>query len=347
MTTTFLSIVPALLLAFAPLRDVPHAQASRPPVRVVTTLDFLARLTRDVGGDAVEVTALVDGRQDPHFVEPRPTLMQRAREAELFVEVGLDLELWADKVVEGSGNPRIQRGRPGRVVASRGLATLELPLELSRAWGDVHPSGNPHLWLDPLNAIDMAANIAEALATTDPGRTEHYRRGAEAVRSDLLERLFGERLVAELGAAKLVRLARQGSLEAWLAENDLSGLRGGWLAKAAPLVGRPVVSYHRTFIYFAERFGLVLPIQIEDKPGIPPTARQRDRVLEVLREQGVRTLLIERFYERGAADWLAEKSGASVQPVAIDSGAELGLESYAALIDALLAAVAAGEAAVR
>jgi zinc/manganese transport system substrate-binding protein len=320
-------------------------QESAPPVRVVTTLDFLARLTRDVGGDAVDVTALVDGRQDPHFVEPRPTLMQRAREADLFVEVGLDLELWADKVVEGSGNARIQRGRPGRVVASLGLPTLELPAELSREWGDVHPSGNPHVWLDPLLAIDMAANIAEGLAAVDPARAERYRQGLEALRADLGQRLFGARLVAEVGAAKLARMARQGRLEAYLEERELAHLRGGWLADAAPLSGRPIVSYHRTFTYFAARFGLRVPIQIEDKPGIPPSGRQRDRVLEVLRAEGVRTLLLERFYERGAADWLAEKSGASVQPVAIDTGEALGLESYAALIDALLAAVAAGETA--
>lgn len=328
-----------LLLALVP------PQESAPPVRVVTTLDVLARLARDIGGDAVEVASLVDGRQDPHFVEPRPTLMQRAREADLFVEVGLELELWADKVVEGSGNPRIQRGRPGRVVAARGLSTLELPAELSREWGDVHPSGNPHVWLDPLHAIDMAANIAEGLAAVDPARAERYRQGLESVREDLHRRLFGERLVAEVGAAKLARLARQGRLEAYLAERGLADLRGGWLAVAAPLAGRPFVSYHRTFTYFAARFGLRVPIQIEDKPGIPPSARQRDRVLEVLREEGVRTLLLERFYERGAADWLSEKSGARVQPVAIDTGDELGLQSYAALIDALLAAVAAGESA--
>lgn len=341
MTTTRLSCATTLLLALVPRGDDPA------PVRVVTTLDVLARLARDVGGDAVEVTALVDGRQDSHFVEPRPTLMQRAREADLFVEVGLDLELWADKVAEGSGNPRIQRGRPGRVIASRGLSTLELPAELSREWGDVHPSGNPHLWLDPLLAIDMAANIAEALAAVDPARAERYRGGFEALRDDLHRRLFGERLVAEVGGAKLARLARQGRLDAYLAERGLESLRGGWLALAAPLAGRPVVSYHRTFTYFAARFGLRLPIQIEDKPGIPPTARHRDRVLEVLREEGVRTLLLERFYERGAADWLAERSSARVQPVAIDSGAELGIKSYAELIDALLAAVVAGEEAAR
>jgi len=271
--------------------------------------------------------------------------MQRAREADLFVEVGLELELWADKVAEGSGNPRIQRGRPGRVVAARGLPTLELPAELSREWGDVHPSGNPHVWLDPLLAIDMAANIAEGLAAVDPARAERYRQGLETVRADLSERLFGARLVAEVGAAKLARMARQGRLEAYVEERGLGDLRGGWLAVAAPLAGRPVVSYHRTFTYFAARFGLKLPIQIEDKPGIPPSAKQRDRVLEVLRGEGVHTLLLERFYERGAADWLSEKSGASVQPVAIDSGEAVGIESYAALIDALLAAVAAGETA--
>src|SRR5687768_10425188 len=137
-------------------------------LEVVATTGVLASIAQAVGGERVEVQALADPRQDPHFVEPRPTLMQRARGADVFVEVGLQLELWAQKVVDGSGNARIQSGQPGRVVAAQGLHTLELPASLSREWGDVHPSGNPHVWLDPLNAGALADNIAAGLARVDP-----------------------------------------------------------------------------------------------------------------------------------------------------------------------------------
>jgi zinc/manganese transport system substrate-binding protein len=323
--------------------DVP--QDAPPKLRVVTTLGFLARLAEQVGGDRVEVSSLCDARQDPHFVEPRPTLMQRARQADLFVEVGLSLELWADKVADGSGNPRIQAGQPGRVIASAGITTLELPRELSRAWGDVHPGGNPHLWLDPLNAGDMAGNIVAGLVRVDPQHAEDYRTRLAALQADLEVRLFGRDLVDEVGGAKLARLARQGRLAEYLKSHELSARLGGWLARAAPLRGRPVVSYHKTFVYFAERFGLELPVQIEELPGIPPSARHRDEVVRVMRERGVKCLLLETFYDRAAADYLAEQTGARVEVVPIDAGPEVGLASYPELIDRLLDALLAAEAA--
>ncbi|MBK7644079.1 MAG: zinc ABC transporter substrate-binding protein [Planctomycetes bacterium] len=114
--------------------------APAPKLKVVTTLGVLASLAREVGGDYVEAQALANPQQDPHFVQPRPTLMEKARSADVFVELGMQLELWAQKVVEGSGNPRIQPGQPARVVASTGVTALELPRELSREWGDDAPT---------------------------------------------------------------------------------------------------------------------------------------------------------------------------------------------------------------
>src|SRR5262249_34299565 len=148
--------VPFLALLGAPVAPTP--QSNEKPLEVVTTLGVLASLASEVGGTRVHAEALADPRQDPHYVEPKPTLMQKARAADLFIEVGLQLELWGEKVASGSGNPKIQMGQPGRVVASTGVQTLELPAVLSREWGDVHPYGNPHVWLDPLNAKTMAEN---------------------------------------------------------------------------------------------------------------------------------------------------------------------------------------------
>src|SRR5690349_21375247 len=128
----------ALLFASAPAQEKPAGKK----LEVVTTLSVLADLARQVGGAHVNVEALSDPRQDPHYVEPKPTLMQKARAADVFIEVGLQLELWGAKVAEGSGNPRIQMGQPGRVIASAGIETLELPTSISREWGDVHPYGN-------------------------------------------------------------------------------------------------------------------------------------------------------------------------------------------------------------
>lgn len=334
MTTRSFLLALGLALAAAPVSPGSPQEPRR--LHVVTTLGVLGDLARQVGGDAVTVDVLADARQDPHYVEPRPTLMQQARDADLFVEVGLQLELWADKVADGSGNPRIQRGQPGRVVASTGIATLELPQVLSREWGDVHPHGNPHVWLDPLNAKQMAETIATAMAALDPARAEGYRGRLTAFQERIDEALFGRALLEEVGGSKLSRLARQGRLEDYLARRELTDKLGGWLERAKPLRGRPVVTYHKTAAYLADRFGFHVPIEIEEKPGIPPSARHRDRVLDLLREQKVRTILQEIFYERSAAEYLAAHGGARVVALPIDVGVEVGAKDYFALIDLIL-----------
>lgn len=309
------------------------APQGREPLDVVTTLNLLADLAREVGGELVRVESLSDPREDPHYVQPRPTLMKRARDADLFVELGLQLEPWVQKVIEGSGNPRIQTGQPGRVVASRGLRTLELPQQLSREWGDVHPSGNPHVWLDPLNLPDLAENVVEGLARVDPTNEPAYRARLEAFRRSIEVATFGQDLVDEVGGAMLVRQARRGSLHEWLEGRGLAGRLGGWLARAAPLRGRPLVTYHKTWVYFAQRFGLEVVAEIEEKPGIQPSARHRDRVEQLIEERGVATILQEVFYDRGAADYLARETGAGVLVVPIDIGPEVGLPTCTALID--------------
>lgn len=333
-----MAMVPLLL---AVLVCIPHAAAGGPgehldKLRIVTTLGVLGDLAERVGGDLVEVEVLSDPRQDPHFVSPRPTLMKKARRADVFIEVGLGLELWAEKVVSGSGNTRIQSGRPGRVIASRGVRTLELPRVLSREWGDVHPYGNPHIWLDPLNVKIMAANIAEALVAVDRDHAQEFEENLEAFQQHIDEALFGAELLEQVGAKKLGRLARAGRLVEYLEERDLAGSLGGWLAKAQPLRGRPIVTYHKTYAYLADRFGFTIPLEIEEKPGIPPSARQRDHVLEVMRSDSVRTILLEIFYDRRIADYLAEKTGATVAVVPIDVGQEVDAESYFDLIDLML-----------
>src|SRR5262245_37189247 len=137
-----LALVVAVILGFTC-----PAPAQGKKITVVCTLPTLRALTEEVGGDRVEVTALAKGDQDPHFVTPTPVLMRKTREAVLFIENGFSLELWADEVVNGSGNSKIFRGTPGRVQATTGVSALEIPSVLSRELGDIHPQGNPHVWL--------------------------------------------------------------------------------------------------------------------------------------------------------------------------------------------------------
>ena len=326
----------ALLLLLSNSTTALSGEPAQKPLEVITTLGVLKSLAEEVGGARVHVECLSDPRQDPHYVEPKPTLMQKARAADALIEIGLQLELWAEKVASGSGNSKIQTGQPGRIVASTGISTLELPTVLSREWGDVHPYGNPHVWLDPLNAKSMAENISKAFQALDPARAQEYQRDLERFQGRIDDSLFGSELVKEVGGRQLGRMARQGKLADYLQSRNLSGLLGGWLKQAEPLRGRPVVTYHKSWIYFAERFGLSIPVEIEEKPGIPPSARHRDQVLELMKSQGIKTVLQEVFYERSAADYLAKETGAHAVIVPLDLGGEVGAKNYFELIDLIL-----------
>jgi ABC-type Zn uptake system ZnuABC Zn-binding protein ZnuA len=314
-------------------------------VHVVTTLAVLRSLAQEVGGDLVEAEELGNPDEDPHFVQPRPTLMKKAHDADLFVEIGLQLEMWAQKVVDGAGNPKIQPGAPGRVVASEGVVTLEQPATLSREWGDVHPYGNPHVWLDPVRVRKVAANIEAGLVRVDPSHKEQYEARLKAFTDKLDRALFGEELVKQVGATKLCRLCEHDELDDYLTKKNLGDKLGGWLKKAAPLKGRPVVTYHKTFVYFAHRFGLTIPFEIEEKPGIPPSAKHVDSVIQRVTESKVKTIVHENYYPRATSDFVAEKTGAHVVPVPIDLAASSGATDYFAFVDLLLDKILASETA--
>ena len=216
MMTSTLTWCIAALAAMAPA-----FAAEGEKLQVVATLPTLEALAQEVGGDRIETVSLAKGDQDPHFVTPTPVLMKRTREAVLFIENGLSLELWADEVVNGSGNSRIFRGTPGRIIASSGISALEIPSVITRELGDIHPQGNPHVWLDPLLAKVEAGNICEALKAADSASAAYY----DARKADFFQRidtaLFGPELLKLLGSQKLTRLAWSGQLQSFLENNKI------------------------------------------------------------------------------------------------------------------------------
>src|SRR2546430_2704376 len=218
-------ILSTIVFGFSVLVQPLWAQEKK--VQIVCTLPTLKALTEEVGGDRVEVIALAKGDQDPHFVTPTPVLMQRTRSANLFVENGFSLELWADQVVNGAGNTRIYRGTPGRIVASNGIAALEVPSVLTREMGDIHPQGNPHVWLDPLLAKMEAGNIADALKSVDPAGASTY----ESRKNDFFKRIdnamFGQELLKLVGIEKLTRLTWSGQLHPFLENTKIVGAASG------------------------------------------------------------------------------------------------------------------------
>jgi zinc/manganese transport system substrate-binding protein len=312
-------------------------------LKVVTTLGYLKYITQQVGGEQVEVTALANPKQDPHYVTPTPRMNQVANDADLFIENGLSLDLWAKNVLDASGNPRIQPGSPGHLVASINVPVKELPTEISRAWGDIHPQGNPHIWLDPLNVKIIAENIASKLRQIDPTNSSYYEKRLDEFKNRIDAAMFGEELlkaVGPKGGEILSRKVRNGEFYNWLQSRKLVAKLGGWMKVSTALQGRKVMSYHKTYIYFAERFGINIVGELEEKPGIPPPPQYRDAVVELVKREGVKAILNDNFYSKDAADYVSSKTGAKVVVTYVDVGGSEEVDTYEKLISYLLAKIA-------
>ncbi|MBI2155993.1 MAG: zinc ABC transporter substrate-binding protein [Candidatus Rokubacteria bacterium] len=267
-------------------------------VRAVASTPDLKSLTELVGGGLVEVDALARGNQNVHDVEVRPSLMVKLRRADLLVVNGLELDGWAEAVVQGANNPRLLVGGVGRVDASRGVPVLEVPAgRVDRSMGDVHPQGNPHYTLDPQTAAIVTANIVEGLTRVAPADREAF----ETRRREFLGRL---------GAAQ----AR-------------------WTKTLEAFRGARVVVNHNSWIYFLSRFGLEQAGTVEDRPGIPPSPGHLARLIQQMRQERIKVLILEPWGDRKLAERVANEAAARVVVLAHTVGAVKGVESYLDLFD--------------
>jgi ABC-type Zn uptake system ZnuABC Zn-binding protein ZnuA len=328
--TRFITLCLALILT------THAADAAAKPVEVVTTLGVLAGIAREVGGERVHVTALARPNQDPHTLVAKPTFKLAAKNASLFIEIGLGLDGWASAVTDASGNLEIQTGQKGRVVASDGIVTRELPTTLSKAWGDIHPNGNPHVWLDPVNAKQIAANIAAGLTRVDPGSKDLYAKNLKAFGDKIDDTLYGHALVAEYGASKLERLSRRNELIDYLKTKNTYDKLGGWLKRAEPLRGLKILTYHKTWVYFCDRFGIEIRGEIEEKPGIPPSQDYLAQLIKKVTAEGIKVLFVDTIYPTKDGQFIAQKTGAKLVASPIDLGGAPGTDDYVSLISTLL-----------
>lgn len=274
-------------------------------VNVVATLPVFGALAQEVGGDRVEITTLARGNQDPHFLDAKPSYVVALNKADLLIEGGLDLEVgWLPPILVQSRNGKIQPNNPGNVNAAQGLNILEVPkTAVDRSMGDVHPLGNPHAWLDPRNAKLIAANIYQHLAKVDPEGKDYY----------------------------------EGRLKEFLAR--LNQKLAEWEPLIQKIRGKKVVTYHRSFSYFADWTGLVVADFIESKPGIQPSSKHIDDLIKTIPQEGVKAILAESFYPKKVPEYLAEKASIPFLMLPTDTD-EMGVTSYFGLIDYLLREIA-------
>jgi len=278
-------------------------------VQVVTTTTDLRSLAEAVGGERIVATSLVPANLDAEEYQPKPQDIQRLKNARMVVRVGLDYDLWLDRMLVQTGNPDIRLGGPGYVDASFGIAVLELRgMSVGPGDGHAHGSGNPHYWLDPRNAEFITATILEALARIDPANAANYQANRQAF------------------------LAR---LQARLAE---------WEARLAPFKAIPIVAYHNSWPYFARRFRLDFVGFIELKANVPPSPSHLAGIIGTMRSRDVRIVVREPHEPERDVAFVASKAGAAIVTLAASVGALPGTGDYIALFDrnveALLAAAA-------
>jgi ABC-type Zn uptake system ZnuABC Zn-binding protein ZnuA len=275
-------------------------------IQVVTTTTDLRSLAEAVGGDRVAAVSLVPPNLDAEEYQPKPQDVLRLKQARLIVRVGLDYDLWLDRLLAQAGRPEISRGGPAYVDASFAIAVLELRgMSVGPGDGHAHGSGNPHYWLDPKNAETITANILEALTRIDPANARTY----EANRQAFLTRLN----------AKLTE----------------------WESKLNVLKGVPIVAYHNSWPYFARRFRLDVIGFIETKPGVPPSPSHLADIVRDMRARGVRIVVREPHEPERDVAFVASRAGAQIVKLAASVGALPGADDYISLFDVNVAALMA------
>lgn len=340
-------MTPLWLLSAAALTLAGPARPQPPSLRVVTSLTTYAAITREITGDRAAVTAIAEGDEDPHFVQPRPSFAALLRSADVFVTTGMDLELWVPALLDRAGNARVREGGQGYVAAYQGIRLLEVPASLSRAQGDIHVDGNPHIQTDPINAIIIARNILAGLVRVAPGDADYFTPRERDFELRLLTATYGEDIVRILTPATTFDLANSGRLPEFLQRTTYQGRPlaeklGGWMRQAAPLRGRDMVCYHKEWAYLSNRFGVRCVEYLEPKPGIPPTPRHVQEVIALMRERGIRVLFSANYYDVNQIREIAQRTGATAVTVPENAAGAPGVDTYFDLVNTWITSLLRG-----
>lgn len=303
MNPRLLSLLFSMVLGMAFAALLPDTLLAGDKLTVITTTQDLASIATEIGGDRVTVEALAKGYQDPHFVDAKPSYLVKLRKADLFVEVGRDLEVgWVPGLLQNARNSKILPGGAGFVDASAQVNVLELGARVGREQGDTHPLGNPHYWLDPENGAAIARAIRDGLSRVSPADRATFQARCEAFEKRLEDRVKG-----------------------WKDE-----------AKAIGLTGSKVVTYHRSWSYFAKAFGFEVIGNVEPKPGVPPPPKHIQNLTEQMKAEKVRVLIVEPYFDPKLPGRVAEQSGAKLVVLPPSVGATKDATDYFRLFDTQL-----------
>ena len=274
------------------------ALPARAQLKVVTSTTDLYDIARAVGGDRIVASHIGEGYQDPHFIEAKPSFVLQLRDADVWAFVGLDLEIgWMPLLINGARNAKVRQGGSGYIDVSSAIPLLDVPQgSVDRSQGDVHPLGNPHYWLDPENGKRIAHLFRTRFSSLDPAGAAQYAAN---------EKAFADRLDAA---------ARE------------------WASDLAAVRGKPVVAWHTSWRYFAEYTGVKLVGFMEPKPGVPPSPAHLAGLIQTMKRTGAKVIIMEPFYDRKMADFVARNTGAKVLVLPPSVGGQKGIDDYISLM---------------
>ena len=267
-------------------------------IKVVTTLTDLRSITEEIGGEKVEVFSIATGYQNPHFVDPKPSYIIKLSRADMFVTVGLDLEIgWSVPLLQNSRNAKIQIGSKGYVDASANIPLMQIPDNVSRAGGDIHIFGNPHYWLDPVRGKLIAQNIYQGLVRVSPKNENYFQKNLEN---------FHQKIDVKMKE---------------------------WKSKMSKYEGAKIIAYHNQWCYFENQFGLKIVDFLEPKPGIPPSPSQLVKVIDQVKENDIKVIIISPYFTNKSAKVVARETRVEVVVFATSVEANTEVNNYFDLFD--------------
>ena len=300
MKISFIFIKTLLFLLFLSLEV-----QSKEKLNILTSTTNLKSITESVGGDKIQLESITRGPQDPHFVSAKPSYMIKARKTDLLIFTGMDLEVgWLPNIVKGARNFQIQKGQVGYLDASQFITALSVPKgKVDRFFGDIHPFGNPHFLLDPLNAIQVSKGISQRLSLLDPKNKNYYMENQKQFEKSIKEKIKNWRKrVKDSGVTK-------------------------------------VVTYHNNFEYFLNQFQLNLVGLVEEKSGIPPPVKHILKLIKKMKDSQCSCILMSSFYNNKRIKKISTAIPIHIETVAIEVMALKQVKDYVLVIEGMVKAI--------
>ena len=302
-------------------------------LNIVTGTTNMQSITEAIVKDKANVQSILKGYQNPHNLVVRPGHLMALKSANIFISAGLDMEPWIDNLIDSSGNMHIKNNTKGYIDASKGIHVLEIPASADRSLGDLHSSGNPHYALDPLNVRIITKNIVDGIILKDPSNEAFYKQNRLEFINKVDVGLFGNKLVSKNGGALLYKLTRQGKLFSYLNSTNQLGDLGGWLGKMKSIKNLKVITYHKSWEYFAKRFNLNIIEYIEPKPGIPPSGKHIQQTIEKAKQQNVKYIILEPYYDVKVPQIIAKETKARILILPTEVNGVKNTPNYLSIFD--------------